>query len=133
MGIIVDTNVIISAEKETSIPNFDKWQKYGNAYISVITTSELLVGVHRANNKSRQMRRSAFVENIIKTIPSIEFNLDAARIHAELHAHLANKGSIIGAHDLIIAATAICYGHAVLTGNIGEFKRIPGLKVLEFK
>ncbi len=51
-------------------------------------------------------------------------------IHAEVYASLANNGKIIGAHDLIIAATAIAHDHALLTTNQEEFNRVPGLKVV---
>jgi tRNA(fMet)-specific endonuclease VapC len=53
-------------------------------------------------------------------------------MHAELYVSLRKKGEMIGAHDLIIAATALQHGFAVLTGNIREFNRISGLTVLPF-
>ncbi len=39
---------------------------------------------------------------------------------------------MIGAHDLIISATALAHGHAVLTDNVGEFRRVPGLEILSY-
>jgi predicted nucleic acid-binding protein len=42
------------------------------------------------------------------------------------------KGQLIGAHDLIIAATAIGHGYPLLTANISEFERISGLEVIPF-
>lgn len=43
---------------------------------------------------------------------------------------LASQGQMIGAHDLIIATTALKYGYAVLTANLSEFERVPNLKVV---
>lgn len=130
MGLILDTCVLIHCEKKGELLNFDLWASYEEVYISVITVSELLMGVHRADTKARKLKRSAFVEAIINEIPIINFTTEIARIHAEIYAILARQGKLIGAHDLIIAATALAHGHALLTTNQHEFNRIPGLKVL---
>ena len=112
------------------IIDFNQWESYGETAISIVTVSELLMGVHRADTEARKLRRSAFVEAIIREIPSIEFNMKSVRIHAELYAYLAHSGQLIGAHDLIIAATALAWGHALLTANEREFRRVPGLEVV---
>lgn len=65
-------------------------------------------------------------------MPVLPFTLATARIHAPLHADLQSRGLLIGAHDLIIAATAREHGHAVLTTNRRVFDRVPGLTVLDF-
>lgn len=132
MGLILDTCVLIRAEKKGSGFNFDKWESFDEVFISVITVSELLMGVARADTEARTLKRSAFVEAIIKEIPIIDFTSDVARIHAKVYASLAQQGKLIGAHDLIIAATAITHGHGLLTANQHEFNRVPGLKVIDF-
>ena len=63
----------------------------------------------------------------------LNFTVAAARLHAELYAELAKKGQLIGAHDLIIAATALCHDLAILTDNVQEFSRVPGLRVIAFE
>lgn len=133
MGLIIDTCVFIHSERNKTPVNFIKWEKYLNIYISSITVSELLVGVHRANTGPLRTRRSIFVENIINEIAVLSFDFDTARIHADLYAYFLNNGSIIGAHDLIIAATAIANNCALLTANIKEFNRIPGLEVVSYE
>jgi len=45
---------------------------------------------------------------------------------------LAKRGQMIGAHDLIIAATARYHDLSVLTDNVQEFSRVPGLRVIPF-
>jgi tRNA(fMet)-specific endonuclease VapC len=130
MGILLDTNVLIRAERGVQAVDFSRWQDRGSAFISAITASELLIGVHRADSEARRVRRSAFVEGLLAAIPVLEFGLEAARIHARVTAHLARQGRLIGPHDLIIAATALSYGYAVLTANLDEFQRVPGLEVL---
>lgn len=133
MGLIIDTCVFIKSERNKTTTNFTKWEKYLDIYISSVTVSELLVGVHRANSEPLRARRSIFVENIVNEIAVLSFNFDTAHIHADLYAYLLNNGSIIGAHDLIIAATAIANNCALLTTNIKEFTRIPGLEVVNYE
>jgi tRNA(fMet)-specific endonuclease VapC len=101
-------------------------------FVSVITVSELLTGVHRADSEVRRARRSAFVEAIIGGITALDFTTEIARVHAELWSDLAVRGRPIGAHDLIIAATAVAYDLSLLTDNVDEFTRIPALNVVNF-
>ncbi len=130
MGIVLDTNVLIRAEKGAQALDFSQWRDHGNAFISAVTASELLIGVHRASTEARRVRRSAFVEAILDTIPVLDFDLEAARLHARIAAHLADSGMLIGPHDLLIAATALSRGCPVLTSNLNEFRRVPGLEVI---
>ena len=129
MGLIIDTNVFILAEKAGGSIDFNRWQRFGEAFISCITVSELLVGVHRANTAERRVRRQAFVEAIISMVPALDVTVEVARIHAELIAALS-PGQSIGAHDALIGATALCNGHAVLTDNVRDFERLKGLEVI---
>ncbi|MCU7835202.1 MAG: type II toxin-antitoxin system VapC family toxin [gamma proteobacterium symbiont of Taylorina sp.] len=132
MGLILDTNVFIQFERNKKTVDFSLWGEYGDVYISAITVSELLVGVHKANTEARKVKRSAFVEAILSRINSLDFTSSIARIHSDLYADLSDKGQLIGAHDLIIAATAISHGYPLMTTNISEFKRVPGLELIPF-
>jgi len=98
-------------------------------YLSMITISELLHGVHRANHPGRRARRSAFVEGIIDAFPLLVVDLPTARVHSELWAELTRQGRMIGAHDLWIAAAAVAHGLVLATANVREFERVPGLSV----
>jgi tRNA(fMet)-specific endonuclease VapC len=97
--------------------------------ISVITVSELLHGVRRAGAAHR-VRRQAVVEQILAAFDPIPITEPVARVHAEIWAQLARRGSAIGSHDLWIGATALTYGLGVATRNARDFKRVPGLRVV---
>jgi len=97
--------------------------------IAAITASELLHGVHRATSEHRP-RREAFVEAVIAAFPPLPFELLAARAHARIWAELAAAGQEVGAHDRIVAATAISAGWRVGTANRRHFDRVAGLDVL---
>jgi predicted nucleic acid-binding protein len=99
--------------------------------MSAVTASELLHGVHRAATAEQRARREAYVGLVLRTVPVVPFDMAVARVHARLWAELAVAGQSIGAHDLLIAATAIARGWGLVTHNRREFDRIPGLEVWE--
>lgn len=131
MGALIDSSVLIAAERGT-LDLDEVMEEYGSVdfAIAAVTASELLHGVHRADNEDRRSRREAFVETLLSRLPVLPFDLIAARAHARLWAQLAARGGSIGAHDLLIAATAITRGLDVVTRDERSFSRIPGLSVL---
>jgi len=134
VDIVVDTNVFIDAENgRLDLSQLDFLSEKSHVYIAAITVSELLVGVHLAKTTGIRIQRSAFVEGIIAKIPVLEFNEKVARCYSELYAHfLRPRAKTTGnVHDLQIAATCIAHGCSVLTSNISDFKKIPGLKVIQ--
>jgi len=132
MGLIVDTNVFIRFEKAREAIDLSPWNPSEKVYISVVTASELLIGVHRANSDERRSRRSAFVEAVISGVELLDFTIGCARRHAEIFSDLTKRGKLIGAHDLIIAATASFHDMSILTENVDEFSQVSGLRVIPF-
>ena len=131
MGLVIDTDVWVLAEKSGGNLDLGRWAHYGGAYMSAITASELLVGVERANTAERRAQRGAFVENLLSSIPVLDFTLALVRTHARMIAALS-KNATAGAHDALIAATAIHHGYALLTRNAADFKLFSGLTVEAF-
>ncbi|MDN5850432.1 MAG: PIN domain-containing protein [Nitrococcus sp.] len=130
MGAVVDTSVFIAFERNTRAIDLAGLPAEDDVFISAITVSELLVGVHRADSGARRNRRLAYVEAILAGFPILPLDTEAARMHAQLHAAQLDAGLPSGAHDLLIAATAIARGFAVLTWDVDDFSRVPGLIVL---
>ncbi len=125
MGVILDTSVLIEAERrESEINQFSESRKEEVFGLSVITVAELLHGVHRADSTERRLKRSAYVEKVIELFPIYAFEISVARIYAELWSDLSKKGVQIGAHDLVIGSTALSLGFSVATYNIRHFERI---------
>jgi tRNA(fMet)-specific endonuclease VapC len=129
MGLILDTNILIQAERQPGSIRFGDYEAHGGLYLSAITASELLVGVHRANTADRRLKRLAFVESILTAIPTLAFDLETARLHAEMVAALP-KNLTASAFDSLIAATALRHGFPVLTANPTDFTIFPGLTVI---
>lgn len=130
MAQLIDANVIIGMERRgRTLADLAALIPDEPVAIASITASELLVGIHRADTPERSLRRERFVEAFLARVPAIPFDLIVARVHARLWAQLAGGGQMIGPHDLLIAATAVAHGYAVVTENVREFSRIPGLTV----
>lgn len=130
MGLMLDSSVLIAAERERfDMHAFIEGEApMENLFISSVTASELLHGMHRAEPE-RRPRREAYVEAVLRVTPTLPFDLPCARRHAEVWAALEAVGNRIGAHDLVIAATCLRFGHKLATLNEGEFARVHGLKL----
>ena len=130
MAVVIDTCVLIDAELGRALDlSVLTGGRDEEAYISVITASELLHGVYRARTDGERARRGSFVESILQVIPILSADLRVARAHAQLWAEMAAKGETIAQHDLWIAATAVAYGYRLATTNVRDFARVPGLIV----
>ena len=134
MGLVIDTNVFIDAENgRLDLTSLDTFSDNGDVYIAAITVSELLTGVHLARTTEIRIRRSAFAEGIIAKLPVLEFNEEVARCYGELYAHFLRPRAkaTTNVHDLQIAATCIAHGFAVLTSNVADYKKVPGLSIVQ--
>lgn len=96
--------------------------------LAAVTVAELLVGVEMASGRRRALRK-AFVEDLLTVIPLESYDLEVARAHADLLAATRSSGRPRGAHDLIIAATAIVSGRTVVTEDRAGFEGLPGVEV----
>lgn len=130
MEVPIDSSVFIASERGTFDLPAKLAQRAGEeAALSAITASELLHGVHRGSPAAVKARREAFVERILATLMVLPFDEVTARIHARLWATLAAKGTNIGPHDLLIAATALGRAWSVATRDARSFPKVPGLEV----
>jgi tRNA(fMet)-specific endonuclease VapC len=134
LGVVVDSSVFVASERGAFDLRAKLQARRGEAAaMSAITASELLHGVHRASPGGVEARREALVERLLTTIAIIPFDEVVARVHARLWATLAGGGVNLGAHDLIIGATAVAFGWSVATRDTRSFPRIPGLQVEVWK
>jgi tRNA(fMet)-specific endonuclease VapC len=134
MGILIDSSVLIGFEREgTDLARYVQGREEEEMFLSVVSASELLHGVHRAADRKCRARRLAFVEGLLAALPVLEIDLATARSHAQLWSDLARRGSMIGVHDSWLAATCLAHGLHLATRNLREFKRVPGLDVEEWR
>jgi tRNA(fMet)-specific endonuclease VapC len=128
MAVLIDASVLIEAERgRLDLQPHVSRHGEEEAFLSVITASELLHGVHRATLPDVRAKRSAFVEGVLERFPMLPVDLACARTHAWLWAELRRMGTPVGPHDLWLAATCVAHGLTMVTGNVREFARVPGL------
>jgi tRNA(fMet)-specific endonuclease VapC len=124
---LLDTNIciyVINARPPAVLQRFLDHEADGLG-ISVITASELLWGAH----KSGSARNIAALEKFMAPLTVLDYTLDAARRYGELRAHLDKQGTPIGPLDQQIAAHALALGVTLVTNNLREFERVPGLRL----
>ncbi len=131
MAVLIDTSPLIALERDGDWEALDAVAPEEERAISVVTASELLHGVHRATG-GRAARRGAFVEYVLAHVDPLPITPAIARVHAQIWASTDAAGTPVGAHDLWIAATAIAHGYGMITSNLRDFARVPGLRVLAY-
>ena len=131
MSILIDTSVLIDVERgRLSLADLAARHGGEDVAISAVTASELLHGVHRVRGGAKAAKAEAFVERLLAFVPVVPFDLDEARTHARLSAELQERGTPVGAHDLLIAATALAHDFRLVTRDLRSFPKIDGLEVV---
>jgi len=137
MGVIIDANVFIAAERrEWSARRFlnylERILPAEEFELPATVAAELIHGIFRAKIPQQAQIRSTFVEEILHVIPTIIFTKETAWIAGRIRGEQAKVGNTLPFADSLIAATALELGSAVLTNNLKDFVRIPGLQVIPF-
>lgn len=130
MAFLVDASVLVEVERgRVALERL--LERAGDRPVAMasITAAELLHGVHRLRVSRRKARAEAIVETMLAAFPVLSFDLVCARTHARLGADISRRGITVGTHDLMIGATAIARGLAVVTFDLRSFPRIPDLEI----
>jgi tRNA(fMet)-specific endonuclease VapC len=131
MAIIIDADVVIRGEKGSF--DFQGWVSLHpdeEFAMAAVTVAELWHGVERATVAHRS-KREAYLRAIVGLMPVLPYTEQTAYEHARIWATLDSSGRMIGAYDLIVAATAVERNGQVATFNKQHFSRLLGLKVIE--
>jgi len=126
--ILLDTNICIYIIKRKPDEVLEHFQKYhpGDIGISSITLAELQYGVAKSQAQKRNVE--ALSEFLIP-IEVLPFSESATQAYGSIRALLEQQKKIIGSMDLLIAAHAISLDAVLVTNNVKEFERVPGLKI----
>lgn len=125
--LILDTTVLIAAER-ASADTDEVMGDDDDVAMAAVTVAELLVGV-QLGRPEHQAARRRYVDSLIDAIPIEPYDLEVARTHAALLAHVHEAGRPRGAHDLLIAATARKSGRTVVTADARGFADLPRVDV----
>jgi tRNA(fMet)-specific endonuclease VapC len=127
VSYLFDTNACIHLMKLRE-PLTGRAREAGPSAIAItaITLAEMWFGAA----KSQHPRRTrADQDAFLAPFRVLDFDARAAECYANARAHLAARGQPIGDRDLMIAAIALAKRLTVVTSNISEFSRVPGVTV----
>jgi tRNA(fMet)-specific endonuclease VapC len=135
VGIILDSSVIVTAERRGHsvrqiLEQVLASQGETEVGLSVVTVAELVHGAYRAKTQAQKERRLEFIERLCWDVPVHPVTLDIARLVGRIEGEQEAQGIQFAFEDLVIGATALHLGYAVMTLNTRHFQRIPGLSVV---
>jgi tRNA(fMet)-specific endonuclease VapC len=124
---MLDTNLCIRALRDRPKGLRDRFNAEADSLcISTITLAELL---HGAEKSARPVENSHEAGRFASRLEVLPFDAAAAAHSAEIRAVLERRGRPIGGYDLLIAGHGRSRGLVIITGNLGEFSRVEGLRV----
>ena len=126
--MILDTNVLVRLEREHQrrmngpATQFLTKNASERFFITPTTIGEFGCG--------QSMAERGKWEEALAIFEFLPLDREVSWIYGEIYRHLASQGKLIGVNDLWIAATALRHDVPVATGNVREFERVPGLRVI---
>ncbi len=123
---LLDTNIVIAALKgePRALLNRLTVLAPSRLYLSTIVLGELLTGAAKSQDPAS---RHAAIQTLTRGMQPLPFDAAAAQAYGTIRTLLERKGQAIGPMDLLIAAQAVSAGLVLITDNLREFKRVPGL------
>jgi tRNA(fMet)-specific endonuclease VapC len=130
MGLILDTSFVIAAEREARRGVPGRADAFLAQHASETFLITFTIAGELACGQSASLRGEW--ERLCARYPILPWTPEIAWRYGEIDQILAANGQIIGTNDMWIAATALAHGFGVVTGNKGEFSRVPALVVESF-
>jgi tRNA(fMet)-specific endonuclease VapC len=123
---LLDTNLCIRVLRERPADLRHRFNaEAAGLCTSSIVAYELLFGAEKSDRPEHHRRQ---VENFLERLVVLDFDVSAAAHAGEIRGILQRRGMMIGAYDLLIAGHARSRGLTLVTGNLGEFSRVEGLR-----
>jgi tRNA(fMet)-specific endonuclease VapC len=130
LQFMLDTNIVIFVLKNK--PDYLRArfnEQHGRLAISSVALSELVYGAEASSRPDANLRN---IEGFTARLDVLAFDEQAAHHTGRIRAGLRRAGTPIGAYDVMIAGHARSRGLTVVTNNVREFERVPGLQVIDW-
>lgn len=129
MSCLLDTNVCVNYLRSPGQSNITRNLlscQPDDVFLCSVVKGELIYGAYRSRNVQQNLRE---VQLFYARFFSLPFDDAAAEIYGQVRSNLADQGQLIGPNDLMIASIALAHDLTLVTHNLGEFGRIPGLNL----
>lgn len=127
LKFMLDTNICIFTIKNRPQQVREAFKRHhGQMSISTVTLMELIYGAEKSANPERNL---ADIEGFAARLEVLKYDQNAAAHTGQLRAELAKAGTPIGPYDQMIAGHARSQGLILVTNNLREFDRVPGLRI----
>jgi tRNA(fMet)-specific endonuclease VapC len=101
-------------------------------FIPSIAAAELVHGIYRAKTQEQFVKRDAYIQLLLASYAIAPFSETSARIAGRIRGEEARIGNTLPLGDSLIAAIALDLDYSLLTNNVKDFARIPGMRVIPF-
>lgn len=124
---MLDTNVLSGMIRNPGGPLVKRLERVAPDAVctSIVVACELRYGARRRGSALLTQR----VEQLLAALEVLPFDEPADEHYADIRTLLERSGTPIGSQDLFIAAHARSRELTLVTNNLREFVRVPGLKV----
>jgi tRNA(fMet)-specific endonuclease VapC len=125
MRYILDANAVIDLlnDADSNLANRVRRESPNDIAISAIVSHELFYGAFRSGRLAQNVSKIDALQFAV-----LEFDKEDARQSGAIRAFLASRGTPIGPYDALIAGQAIARNMILITRNMNEFGRVPGLR-----
>ncbi|WP_097304953.1 type II toxin-antitoxin system tRNA(fMet)-specific endonuclease VapC [Pseudomonas chlororaphis] len=124
---MLDTNICIFTIKNKPERVREAFNRqHGRLCISSVTLMELIYGAEKSATPERNL---SVIEGFVARLEVLAYDYEAAIHSGQLRAELARAGTPIGPYDQLIAGHARSQGLVLVTNNVREFERVPGLRI----
>lgn len=136
MGLIFDSSVVIAAERRGDtvaqlLRQVVRAAGDQEAALSSVGLTGLVHGIYRARTAQARSRRESFILKPLNDVEVYPYIKETALVAGKLDGEQQSQGITIPFGDLLIGATALILGYAILTVNLRHFRLIPGLSVVQ--
>lgn len=124
---MLDSNIVIYTLKDRPERVRKAFERQAGAMcLSTVTLGELIYGAEKSTQIERNL---SVIEGLAARLEVSPFDSRAAMHFGQIRAELSRSGATIGPCDMMIAGHARAMGLILVSNNLQEFERVPGLRV----
>jgi tRNA(fMet)-specific endonuclease VapC len=126
-GYLLDTCIVSAAMRGEPRAVLNRLANIASdrLHVSALVLGELATGAEKSERRAATL---ASVRDVTAGMATLPFDADDAFAYGRVRAALERKGASIGPMDMLIAAQAVARNLVLVTDNLREFRRVPGLK-----